>query len=410
MKKVQDMREELDFNALGQEVLEQIKAGKPMFGKDGAFAPMLESILNAALEGEMDAHLTEDRRQSGDRRNGKMQKQVKTPLGEVTVSTPRDRDATFDPQFIKKRETMLAEGMAERILGLYALGNSTRQISEYMEENLGSRISPETVSSITDRILPEIKSWRSRSLDPVYAIVWLDAIHYKVMDEKGCAVSRAIYNVIGIDKDGHKDLLGMYIAHSEGANFWLSVLTDLQNRGVEDILICCIDGLKGFPDAIRSVYPDSVIQLCVIHQIRNSVKYVGSKCQKEFMKDLKLVYGAATKEQAQLQLDKLDEKWGEDYPIVIKSWRDNWDRLSEFFQFTPAIRRLIYTTNTVEGYHRQIRKVTKSKGVFPSDTALEKLVYLAYRNIRKKWTMPLANWGTIAQQLAIKFGERFKLL
>lgn len=410
MEKVQYMSEELDFNALGKQILEQIKAGKPMFGKDGAFAPMLESILNAALEGEMDAHLTEERRQLGDRRNGKMQKQVKTPMGEVTVSTPRDRDATFDPQFIKKRETMLAEGMAERILGLYALGNSTRQISEYMEENLGSRISPETISTITDRILPEIKSWRNRSLEPVYAIVWLDAIHYKVMDEKGCAVSRAIYNVLGINKDGHKDLLGMYIAHSEGANFWLSVLTDLQNRGVEDILICCIDGLKGFPDAIKSVYPESVIQLCIIHQIRNSVKYVGSKYQKEFMKDLKLVYGAQTKEQAELQLDKLEEKWGEDYPIVIKSWRDNWERLSEFFQFTPAIRKLIYTTNTVEGYHRQIRKVTKNKGVFPNDTALEKLVYLAYRNIRKKWTMPLANWGTIAQQLAIKFGERFKLL
>lgn len=410
MEKVQYMSEELDFNALGQQILEQIKAGKPMFGKDGAFAPMLESILNAALEGEMDAHLTEERRQLGDRRNGKMQKQVKTPLGEVTVSTPRDRDATFDPQFIKKRETMLAEGMAERILGLYALGNSTRQISEYMEENLGSRISPETISTITDRILPEKKSWRNRTLESVYAIVWLDAIHYKVMDEKGCAVSRAIYNVLGINKDGHKDLLGMYIAHSEGANFWLSVLTDLQSRGVEDILICCIDGLKGFPDAIRSVYPESVIQLCIIHQIRNSVKYVGSKYQKEFMKDLKLVYGAPTKEQAELQLDKLEEKWGDDYPIVIKSWRDNWERLSEFFQFTPAIRRLIYTTNTVEGYHRQIRKVTKNKGVFPNDTALEKLVYLAYRNIQKKWTMPLANWGTIAQQLAIKFGERFKLL
>jgi transposase-like protein len=235
----------------------------------------------------------------------------------------------------------------------------------------------------------------------------MDAIHYKVMDDKGVAVSRAIYNVLGIDKEGRKDLLGMYISKSEGANFWLSVLTDLQNRGVKDILIACIDGLKGFPDAIRSVFPETCVQLCVIHQIRNSVKYVGSKHQKEFIRDLKLVYGAASKEAAEVEMDNLELKWGEQYPIVIRSWRDNWEALTQYFQYTQLIRKLIYTTNTVEGYHRQIRKVTKNKGVFPNDTALEKLVYLAYRNIRKKWTMPLANWGAISQQLSIKFGERF---
>jgi transposase-like protein len=238
----------------------------------------------------------------------------------------------------------------------------------------------------------------------------MDAIHYKVMDDKGVAVSRAIYNVLGIDKEGRKDLLGMYISKSEGANFWLSVLTDLQNRGVKDILIACIDGLKGFPDAIRSVFPETSVQLCVIHQIRNSVKYVGSKHQKEFMRDLKLVYGAVSKEAAEVEMDNLELKWGEQYPIVIRSWRDNWEALTQYFQYTQLIRKLIYTTNTVEGYHRQIRKVTKNKGVFPNDTALEKLVYLAYRNIRKKWTMPLANWGAISQQLSIKFGERFLLL
>lgn len=404
------MSKEKEFTELRAQVLESIKAGKPLFGKDGAFAPLLENIINAALEGEMDAHLTEESRLVGNRRNGKMQKQVQTPMGEVTVSTPRDRNASFDPQFIKKRETMLAEGMAERIIGLYALGTSTREIGEWMEENLGSRVSAETISSITDRVLPEIKAWRSRTLDETYAIVWLDAIHYKVMDDKGFAVSRAIYNVLGIDKGGKKELLGMYISHSEGANFWLSVLSDLQNRGVRDILIACIDGLKGFPDAIKSVFPQTNVQLCVIHQVRNSIKYVGSKHRKEFLKDLKTVYGAVSKEAAQTQLDNLDRKWGEKYPIVIKSWRDNWENLTEYFQYTPMIRKLIYTTNTVEGYHRQIRKVTKNKGVFPNDTALEKLVYLAYRNIRKKWTMPLANWASIAQQLAIKFGDRFKLM
>ena len=242
-----------------------------------------------------------------------------------------------------------------------------------MEENLGNRVSAETISSITDRVLPEIKAWRSRSLDYIYPIVWMDAIHYKVMDERGCAITRAIYNVLAIDKDGRKDLLGMYISKNEGANFWLNVLTDLQNRGVHDILIACVDGLKGFPDAIQSVFPDTIVQLCIVHQIRNSIKYVGSKHQKEFLKDLKRVYGAVSKDAAETELLDLDQKWGEKYPIVIKSWQDN-------------------------------------KGVFPNDTALEKLVYLAYRNIRKKWTMPLANWGTIAQQLAIKFGDRFKLL
>ena len=371
------MKEEFDFESIKNKAIEQLKAGKPLLGKDGAFAPLLESILNAALEGEMDAHLTEEERQMGNRRNGKMQKQVQTSLGEVTVSTPRDRNSSFDPQFIKK----------DRIIGLYALGNSTREISDWMEENLGNRVSADTISAITDRVLPEIKAWKSRMLDSVYPIVWMDAIHYKVTDERGCAVTRAIYNVLGIDREGHKELLGMYISRNEGANFWLSVLTDLQNRGVEDILIACIE-----------------------HQIRNSIKYVGSKNQKEFLKDLKCVYQAVNKESAENELLKLEEKWGEQYPIVIRSWQDNWDKLSEYFQYTPAIRKLIYTTNTVEGYHRQIRKVTKNKGVFPSDAALEKLVYLAYRNIRKKWTMPLANWATISQQLAIKFGERFKLL
>ena len=404
------MNSSMDFNELGAQVLEELKAGKPLFGKDGALAPLLENIINAALEGEMDAHLTEESRQAGNRRNGKMQKQVQKPVGEVTVSTPRDRDSSFDPQFIKKRETMLAEGMAEKIISMYALGTSTRAISDWMEENLSCRVSAETISSITDRVLPEIKSWRSRSLDPVYAIVWLDAIHYKVMDEKGFAVTRAIYNVLGVGKNGKKDLLGMYISKSEGSNFWLSVLSDLPNRGVKDILITCIDGLKGFPDAIKSVFPETNVQLCIVHQIRNSLKYVGSKNQKVFLADLKRVYSAVSKEAAETQLDSMETKWGEQYPIVIKSWRDNWERLTEYFQYTPMIRKLIYTTNTVEGYHRQIRKVTKNKGVFPNDTALEKLVYLAYRNIRKKWTMPLANWAEISQQLAIKFGERFQLM
>lgn len=405
-----DTKETEEFVRMREEIVKQCLAGKPLFGKDGALAPMIQSILNAVLEGEMDAHMSEEEREEGNRRNGKMEKQVQTPYGEITVSTPRDRNGSFEPQIIKKRETMLAEGSADKIIGLYAIGASTREISRWYEENVGSSISAETISAITDRVLPEIKEWKSRQLDEVYAIVWLDAIHYKVKDEKGQAVTRAIYNVLGINKEGKKDLLGMYVSRSEGANFWLSVLTDLQNRGVQDILIACVDGLKGFPDAIKSVFPQTSVQLCIVHQIRNSIKYVASKNQKEFMKDLKTVYQAVNKDSAEGALDQLESKWGEDYPIVIKSWRDNWDLLTEYFQYTAPIRKLIYTTNTVEGYHRQIRKVTKNKGVFTNDQSLEKLVYLAYRNIKKKWTMSLSNWGQISQQLAIKFEDRFSLM
>ncbi len=398
--------EEIDYKLAA----EQLRTGKPLFGKDGALAPILERILNAALEGEMAAHLSEESHVGGNRRNGKMSKTVQTQYGEVTVETPRDRDGSFDPQTVRKRETILAEGMADQIIGMYAFGTSTREISRYFEREFNTKLSAETISAITDRVLPEIKEWKSRSLDAVYAICWLDAIHYKIKDDTGRAVTRAIYNVLGINKDGHKELLGMYVAKSEGASFWLEVLTDLQNRGVEDIMICYVDGLKGFLDAIRSVFPNTAVQLCIVHQIRNSIKYIGSKHQKEFLKDLKHVYGTVSKEAAESELDSLDAKWGEQYPIVIKSWRDNWERLTEFFQYTKEIRRLIYTTNTVEGYHRQIRKVTKNKGVFPSDTALEKLVYLAYRDISEKWTMPLSNWALISQQLAIKFGDRYEIM
>lgn len=389
---------------------DQFKSGKSLFGKDGAFHKILEDFLNAAMEGEMDSHLEDSKPISGNRRNGKMRKQVQTEYGPVEVETPRDRDGSFEPETVKKRQTILAEGLSDKIISLYASGQSMQQISDFIEENYGSKISKETISNITEKVWDEIKDWRNRTLDEVYAIVWMDALHYKVRNDKGSAESRAIYNVIGIEKTGHKDLLGMYVSHSEGANFWLSVLTDLQNRGVKDILIACVDGLSGFPDAIQSVFLNTDVQLCIVHQIRNSVKYVGSKNRKEFLKDLKLVYAADTKEKAETELDNLEKKWGELYPIVIKSWRDKWELLSCYFQYTAAIRKMIYTTNTVEGYHRQVRKITKNKGVFPTDDALYKLVYLAYRNIRKKWTMPQANWGQTAQQLAIKFGDRFKIL
>ena len=370
------MSNSFDFEDFKAQAIEKLKVGVPLSGKDGVLAPLLENLLNSALEGEMDSHLDGVERELGNRRNGHMSKQVQTSMGEITINTPRDRDGTFDPQVVRKREKILADSLADRIIGLYAIGNSTREISDILEEQFGNRISAETISSITDRVLPEIQSWKNRPLDRVYPIVWLDAVHYKVMDEKNRPVTRAIYNVLALTCEGRKELLGMYISKSEGANFWLGVLTDLQNRGVQDILIACVDGLKGFPDAIASVFvdglkgfpdaiasvfPQTTVQLCIVHQIRNSVKYVASKNQKEFMRDLKLVYQAVNKDAAEKALDDLEIKWDEDYPIVIKSWRDNWDRLTAYFQYSQHIRRIIYTTNTVEGYHRQRRKVPRTR-------------------------------------------------
>ena len=393
---------------LESKTLAQFKTGKSLFGKDGAFAPLLESFLEKALEAEMEAHLDEDERKKGNKRNGKGKKTVKSSSGELTISTPQDRKSSFEPEIIKKRETILAENLEDKIIGLYGLGMSLRDISDHIKEMYDTNISHTVLSQITDKVLPEVKAWQNRPLDPVYPIVWLDAMHYKVRNG-GSVKHRAVYNIIGITPQGYKDVLGMYLSESEGSNFWLQVLTDLNNRGVKDILIACTDNLKGFSEAILSVFPKTEIQTCIVHQIRNSLKYVASKDQKKFMADLKLVYRADTKEIAETELDNLAQKWEEKYPVVITSWRNNWDRLSTYFQYTKPIRKIIYTTNTVEGFHRQIRKVTKTKGAFPTDDALLKLIYLATKNVMKKWTSPIQNWGITVQQLSIIFEGRLKL-
>jgi len=393
---------------LESKALSQFKTGKSLFGKDGAFAPLLQSFLEKALEAEMEAHLDEDERKRGNKRNGKGKKTVKSSSGELIISTPQDRKSSFEPEIIKKRETILAENLEDKIIGLYGLGMSLRDISDHIKEMYDTNISHTVLSQITDKILPEVKAWQNRPLDPVYPIVWLDAMHYKVRNG-GSVKHRAVYNIIGITPQGYKDVLGMYLSESEGSNFWLQVLTDLNNRGVKDILIACTDNLKGFSEAILSVFPKTEIQTCIVHQIRNSLKYVASKDQKKFMADLKLVYRADTKEIAETELDNLAQKWEEKYPVVITSWRNNWDRLSTYFQYTKPIRKIIYTTNTVEGFHRQIRKVTKTKGAFPTDDALLKLIYLATKNVMKKWTSPIQNWGITVQQLSIIFEGRLKL-
>lgn len=397
-----------DYESIRQKVKEQFRSGKSLYGKDGAFGPMLKDILESILEGEIEGHLDEEERSNGNRKNGKNRKRLRTSEGEIELSTPRDRHNTYEPEIVKKRETILAESLEQKILGLYGLGMSLRDISDHIKEMYDMDISATTLSAITDKIIPVVKEWQSRPLEELYCIVWLDAMYYKIKDN-GRIVTRCLYNILGINIEGRKELLGMYVSESEGANFWLSVLTDLQNRGVKDILIASIDNLKGFTEAINSIYPATEIQSCIVHQIRNSLKYVASKDQKSFMADLKPVYRASTKEQAEDHLLLLDEKWGQKYPKVLKSWKDNWAKLSSYFKYTEPIRKLIYTTNAIEGYHRQVRKVTKNKGAFTSDMALLKIVYLATQNIAKKWTMPLQNWNLTLSQLSIIFEDRIKL-
>lgn len=400
--------ESLEYEQMKQKALEQLRSGKSLYGKDGAFAPLLKSFLDAALEAEMETHLDKAERSTGNRRNGKTSKDIRTSSGTISVETPRDRASSFEPELIRKRETILAESLESKILGMYGLGMSLRDISRHIKDMYDTDISHATLSAITDKIIPEVKEWQSRPLEELYTIVWLDAMHYKVKEDHRM-VSHAVYNILGIDRHGRKELIGMYVSQSEGANFWLSVLTDLQNRGVQDILIACIDNLNGFQQAINTVFPQTEVQSCIVHQIRNSLKYVASKDQKEFMRDLKPVYRAENLDIAELRLEELESKWGNKYGKVIESWQNNWTKLTTYFRYDAAIRKLIYTTNAIEGYHRQIRKVTKTKGAFTSDMALLKLMYLVHNNIKQKWTMPLANWGQTAQKLAIWFPERMKL-
>jgi putative transposase len=405
------MQTQSDFNFedFKKEAIKGMYAGKPLNGEKGIFAPLLKHFLEAALQGEMDSHLQESKQQGEpNRRNGKATKRVKSLSGEFDLETSRDRTGTFEPLILPKRQIIITEELEDKVIALYGRGVSTRDISEYIKEMYQMDISATQLSSITDKVIPALNEWRTRPLQSVYAFVYLDCMHYKVR-ENGRVVTRAIYNILGVDLGGKKDLIGMYVSESEGAKFWLSVITDLKNRGVEDILIACIDGLKGFPEAIGAVFPLTQIQTCVVHQIRNSLRYIAEKDKKAFMVDLKPVYQAVNKEEGFEKLAKLDEVWGKKYPVPIQSWYNNWETLSTFFEYDEQIRRVIYTTNTIEGFHRQVRKITKTKGAFTSDMALMKLVYLVVQNISEKWTMPLHNWSLTLSQLYVIFGERLKL-
>ena len=321
------------------------------------------------------------------------------------LDVPRDRNGNFNPQIVKKNQTTMTDEIEKKMLSLYALGNSYTQISQHIEDIYGVEFSKAAISAVIDKIIPMLQEWRTRPLEAVYPFIFLDAIHYKVKED-GRYISKAFYTVLGIRIDGKKEILGLYLGESEGAKFWLQVLTDLHNRGVQDILIASVDGLKGFPEAINSIFPDAEVQLCIVHQIRNSLKYVGSRNQKQFAKELKAVYQALTKEEAEYELDKLEEKWGKKYPIVFQSWRNKWDNLSVYFKYPEDIRRVIYTTNIIESVHRQFRILTKSKGAFPNDESLLKLLYMGIQNAQKKWTMPIRNWSLTISQLAIFFDGR----
>jgi len=386
-----------------EEALEKLKAGKPITGDDGVFTPLLKQMAEALLNGEADAHLETD--PEPNRRNGKARKQVKSAAGTFELETPRDRAGTFEPQLVKKHQTTLGNEIEDKILGLYGLGNSYRDIAGHWKELYGIEVSTGAISTITDKVIPIVKEWQQRPLDSHYPFVWLDAIHYKIR-ENGRYQTRAVYTVLALNLEGKKEVLGLYVSESEGANFWLSVLTDLNNRGVEDILIASVDGLKGFPEAINAIFPETEVQLCIVHQIRNSLRYVASKNHKAFMVDLKKVYQAATLGEAESALDELERLWGDHYPIVIQSWRTKWTHLSAYFKYSPPIRRVIYTTNSVEAVHRQFRKLTKTKGGFPNDMSLLKLLYLGIQNASRKWTMPIQNWNLTLSQLAIHFEGR----
>jgi putative transposase len=412
-KKEQKFQENMPSAEEVQKELATAKSMDDFFGKEGIFARLFANTIETMLESELSEELGYEPyeakgKNSGNSRNGHYPKKVRTSAGETTIQVPRDRNGEYEPQVVKKHVANTNE-LEDKIIAMYAKGMSVRDIQETLKELYGVDVSPTTLSAITDKVWELVESWQNRPLASIYPIIYLDAIHLKLRRE-GKIENTAVYTVLGVDLEGHRDVLGHWVGEgSESSNFWLSVVTDLQGRGVQDIFIACMDGLSGFREAVLAVFPRTQIQRCIIHQIRNSLKYVTWADRKPFMEDLRLVYQAATREAAEAQLRQLHEKWGDKYAIAIRSWQNNWEDLATFFAYPAEIRRLIYTTNSVEGYHRQLRKVTKSKGAFPTPQAARKLLFLAHREILKKWTMPIYNWALILNQLVIRFDERMTL-
>ena len=395
-----------ELEAFAKEAAKGIKTPEDL----NEFSQMLKKItVEAALNAEMDEHLGYERNQkstSSNSRNGKSSKRVKTEDGEFELDTPRDREGSFEPKLVKKHQSRFTS-MDDKILWLYAQGMSTREIVNAFDEWYGAEISPTLVSRVTNAVIEQVVEWQSRPLDAIYPIVYLDCIVVKIRQDKRI-INKSIFLALGINTEGHKELMGMWIAENEGAKFWLNVLTELQQRGVEDILIACVDGLKGFPDAINAVFPQTHIQLCIVHMVRNSLKYVSWKDYKAVTADLKRVYRSATEDEALLELERFAETWDGQYPQISKSWRTHWHNLNTLFNYPEDIRKAIYTTNAIESLNSVIRKSIKKRKIFPSDDSARKMVYLAIKDASKKWSMPIQNWRQAMSRFIIEFEERLE--
>lgn len=397
---------------LVKELIKDCKTPEDFFGENGLIKSFVKSVMESALNAELTTHLGYEKHDpvgynTGNSRNGTTPKTIKGEFGEVELEIPRDRAGTYTPQLVPKHQTRF-EGFDEKILSLYARGMTTRDIQAQLQDLYGVEISHNLISNVTDAVQDEVKTWQSRSLDPIYPIVYLDAIVIKVKDNKQ-VINKAIYLALGVNLEGHKELLGMWVSPNEGAKFWLSVLTELRNRGVQDILFACVDGLVGFVEAIETVYPRTTTQLCIVHVIRNSLRYVSYKDRKAVVTDLKTIYEASTIEEAELALEAFSNKWDKQFPAISRLWFEKWANITPFFNYPEEIRRVIYTTNAIESLNMTLRKVLKNKRFFPSDEAAFKQLYLGIKNISKKWTMPIRNWGAAMSRFTIEFGDRLPL-
>jgi len=392
------------------ELIKDYKKPEDLIGETGLLKQLTKALLERAMGAELTQHLGYEKHDpagyhSGNSRNGTSAKTVKGEFGEITVETPRDRNSSFEPQILKKHQTRF-DGFDDKILSMYSRGMTTREIQGHLQEMYGVEVSPALISEVTDAVLEEVKAWQSRPLEPLYAIVYLDALYVKMRHE-GRVENRAVYVAIGVDLDGRKDVLGLWTSANEGAKFWLGVLTELKNRGVKDILIACVDGLKGFPQAIESVFPETRIQLCIVHLVRASLNYVNWKERKQVAADLKAIYRAGTEPQAELELKDFMAKWGNKYQAIGRLWKENWERVIPFFEFPPEIRRVIYTTNAVESLHMSLRKIIKTRGSFPGEEAALKLLYLALRNVIGKWDV-IQHWKQALNHFQMLWGERIQ--
>jgi putative transposase len=391
------------------ELLKDYQKPDDLLGQDGILQQLTKALVERALQGELTHHLGYEKHDSagdnsGNSRNGTTPKTLKGKRGQVRIDVPRDRNSEFEPQLVRKGQTRF-DGFDEKVISLYARGMTQREIQGHLEEIYGVEVSPSLISTVTDAVLDEVRAWQSRPLDSVYPILYLDALQVKVKSQ-GRVVNKAIYLAFGVNLNGLKEVLGMWAAEAEGAKFWMQVVTELKNRGVQDIFIACVDGLKGFPEAIEAVYPQTQVQLCMVHMVRHSLSYVSHKNRKPVADDLKEVYQAATVEEAERQLTQFEETWAASYPVIARSWRQHWARVVPMFSYPSEIRRAVYTTNTIESLNMTLRKVSKNRPLFPSDEAVFKLLYLALRNISKRWTMPIPNWSGALNQFAILFDGR----